>query len=178
MTIDSLTQSLASGSVILYPTEAVWGLGCDPFSEQAVAQLLQLKGRSPDKGLILLVSHWDQVHSLVASNAAIDWERIRSSWPGPQTWVFPASDRVPLSCCAAQGGIALRMPSFPLLQSLLRHWGGALVSTSANLSGQPAQSNQAAVQAVFPGLPCLEGECEGLNSVSSVRDAITGQRYR
>lgn len=178
VTYSSITSALHDESVVLYPTEAVWGLGCDPFSEKAVQHLLALKGRSVHRGLILLVSDWEQVNFLVDSQADIDWRPIRASWPGPVTWVFPVSSQVPGWLQHANGTIALRMPSYVLLQTLLRDWGHPLVSTSANKSDQsPCQTREEA-ESVFPGLFCHAGVCEGKASVSAIFDSITGRSYR
>ena len=176
--VQKIIHALHEQAVILYPTEAVWGMGCDPFSQDAVDKLLQLKDRPIEKGLILLVSSWEQVHDLVDQTLPVCTDKIKASWPGPTTWVFPASDSVPEWVQGAQEGIALRMPSYPPLLELLRAWGKPLISTSANLSGQSMCTTQAEAQSMFPQLPILSGECEGRAGVSAVIDAVTGECYR
>jgi L-threonylcarbamoyladenylate synthase len=173
----SALRALKEGEIIAYPTEGVWGLGCDPFLEKAVQAVRDLKKRALSKGMILLVKDWDQVHGLVDLRASIDWEPIRASWPGPVTWIFPASNAVP---CYLQtkGTIALRMPSYALLQTLLTEFGKPLISTSANLSGEPAVKNRAEIRAQFPSIVLYPGECEGREKPSAIYDAVTGRNLR
>src|SRR5690606_33470829 len=88
---------LRRGGVIAYPTEGVWGLGCDPFDEAAVARLLAMKRRAPDKGVILVGASADQFDG-IADWGALPRERVDAvlaSWPGPHTWIVPATARVP-----------------------------------------------------------------------------------
>ena len=86
-------QTLAAGHVLAYPTEAVWGLGCDPFRESALRQVLALKRRDPAKGLIVVASHIDQLDGLIIIPSRAAYRRARLSWPGPNTWVFPEIGR-------------------------------------------------------------------------------------
>ncbi|HIG36186.1 MAG TPA: tRNA threonylcarbamoyladenosine biosynthesis protein RimN, partial [Oceanospirillaceae bacterium] len=83
------TQNLKLGGVIAYPTEAVWGFGCDPWDDKAVARMLNLKQRPMHKGLILVASQLCQLQPLIKhlSNAQI--EQLRQTWPGPTTWLLP-----------------------------------------------------------------------------------------
>jgi len=95
--IERAVAALHRGGVIAYPTEAVWGLGCDPSSETAVRRLLELKQRPVSKGLILVAGDIAQLAGLV------DWSslphdrcaEVHGSWPGPHTWIVPATTRVP-----------------------------------------------------------------------------------
>jgi L-threonylcarbamoyladenylate synthase len=163
--------------IFAYPTEAVWGLGCDPHDAAAVQTIYDLKQRPESKGMIILVKDWEQVESLVDPTAAINWEPIRASWPGPVTWVFPVSKQVP-DYLQTRGTIALRMPSYPFLQQLLVEFDKPLISTSANVSGEPAAKTAADVNAHFPGVTVINGECEGRDKPSAVYDAVTGACLR
>jgi len=95
ITVEQAARVLHRGGVIAYPTEAVWGLGCDPFDEAAVMRLLALKRRPVEKGVILIAASLDQFDGL------LDWEALPTdraetvfaSWPGPRTWIVPASAR-------------------------------------------------------------------------------------
>ena len=125
--------TLHRGGVIAYPTEAVWGLGCDPSNEAAVARLLALKQRPVDKGLILVAGTLEQFHGL------LDWdalptdrsEAVFASWPGPHTWIVPTSGRVPHWITGAHDGVAVRVSAHPQVVALCDAFGGPLVSTSA-----------------------------------------------
>ena len=95
--IESITQSVQSGQVIAYPTEAVFGLGCDPDNETAALEILELKQRPIEKGMILIASTYSQVAKYV-NDELIPFERrpeIFSSWPGPVTWLLPKSEAAP-----------------------------------------------------------------------------------
>jgi L-threonylcarbamoyladenylate synthase len=166
-------HALQAGSVIAYPTEAVWGLGCDPFSASAVEATRQLKKRPLNKGLILLVRDWLQAESLIDCSVKIDREPIEKSWPGPVTWVFPAAESVP-DYLQVNGSIALRMPSYPSLQYLLSQYGKPLVSTSANVSGKNPAKTHNEVKALFPDVVVCPGECEGRQLPSAIYDAVSG----
>jgi len=163
--------------VIAYPTEAVWGLGCNPFDEAAVAKIRELKNRPSNKGMIVLVRDWVQVMAFVDEKVEIDWEPIKKAWPGPVTWLFPASYAVP-DYLQVDGKLALRMPSFSFLRDLLERFEKPLVSTSANVSGEPPAKTQAEVEALFPDVIIYPGECGGRQSPSAIYDALTGQCLR
>lgn len=175
----AVLNALQTEGVIAYPTESVWGLGCDPYSESAVAKIFELKKRDPAKGLILLVSDWQQVESLVAEDAVVDWDRVRASWPGAVTWVFPAAKSVPSWVCHKVGTIALRMSAHSLAADLVRRFGSPIVSTSANLSGEEAMHDLAAVREQFAdGVTYLPGECGDLATATPIYCAVTGAVIR
>src|SRR5690554_420885 len=94
---------MRAGGVVAYPTEAVWGLGCDPGNAQAVTRLLALKDRSPDRGLILLAASMEQLEPLLSGLDDLQRQRLRRTWPGPTTWLVPHDNRVPswISGCFA-----------------------------------------------------------------------------
>ncbi|MEO6138284.1 MAG: Sua5/YciO/YrdC/YwlC family protein, partial [Luteimonas sp.] len=130
---------LHQGGLLAYPTEAVWGLGCDPFCEAAVLRLLALKQRAVDKGLILIAGDVGQFDGL------LDWQAlphdraqpVLASWPGPHTWIVPATDRVPRWITGAHEGVAVRVSAHPIVIALCAAFGGPVVSTSANSAGKP-----------------------------------------
>lgn len=132
---------LDAGGVIAYPTEAVYGLGCDPQQYDAVARLLDLKGRSARKGLILISAEVGWLSKYMAPLTAEVAARMTASWPGPVTWVLPAAAGVPAWLTGGRGTIALRVTAHPVAGALSRAFGGALVSTSANRAGgMPART--------------------------------------
>src|SRR5687768_5096358 len=140
LSLHEAATALQTGGVIAYPTEAVWGLGCDPRDEDAVLRLLAIKQRAVDKGLILIASHLDQLRPFLnlAAVPAENLAAVLARWPGPHTWVMPASAAAPRWITGAQDGIAVRISAHPLVIELCNAYGGALVSTSANRAGQPA----------------------------------------
>ena len=97
LTLSECNDRLKNGDVIAYPTEAVFGLGCDPNSEAAVLTLLKLKQRSIDKGLILIASHYQQLLPYI-DDSSLNKEQKQlafTSWPGPVTWIFPKNRTTP-----------------------------------------------------------------------------------
>lgn len=174
--------ALQTGGVIAYPTEAVWGLGCDPRDEQAVLRLLAIKQREVEKGLILIASHLDQLRPFLnlAAVPAENLAEVFASWPGPHTWVMPASAAAPRWITGAHDGIAVRISAHPLVIELCNAYGGALVSTSANRAGQPAALTRETLDpAVLEGVDGLAaGETGGLGAPTAIRDALTGAAIR
>lgn len=173
---------LKRGGVVAYPTEAVWGLGCDPRNEAAVLRLLAIKQRTVDKGLILVASHLEQLRPFL-DIAAVPAERLAevlATWPGPHTWIMPASRAAPRWITGTHAGIATRISAHPGVVALCEAFGGALVSTSANLSGRPAPQARAALEPdllhALDGV--VAGETGGLSRPSSIHDAITGSAIR
>ena len=136
--IENAIAQLHSGGVIAYPTEGVWGLGCDPFDEAAVLRLLHLKKRPVEKGLILVAADVGQVAALLAPLTPTERATVVGTWPGPTTWLLPDPDnRVPAWIKGKFATVAVRVSAHPGVKRLCRAFGGALVSTSANPADAP-----------------------------------------
>jgi L-threonylcarbamoyladenylate synthase len=173
---------LRRGGVVAYPTEAVWGLGCDPMDEVAVLRLLDIKQREVGKGLILVAAAIGQLDGVV------DWDGLRSarreavlaSWPGPHTWVVPAMPRVPRWVKGDHAGVAVRVSAHPTVSALCRAFGGPLVSTSANPAGTPpprsADGIDRGLRAQIDAV--VVGDTSGLARPTPIRDAATGAPLR
>lgn len=174
--------ALRRGGIIACPTEAVWGLGCDPCNEAAVTRLLAIKHRDVAKGLLLVAADTAQLEGLVDWDAlpADRHEAVRTSWPGANTWVLPATARVPRWITGEHSGVAVRVSGHPLVAALCRDFGGPLVSTSANLAGEPpARSEAELAPAVRERIDfVLPGETGGLERPTPIRDARTGIALR
>lgn len=178
----SAAALLRRGGVLAYPTEAVWGLGCMPFDAEAVHRLLAIKQRAPSKGLIL-VAHDAAVFEPLVDWAALPADRrdaVLASWPGPATWVLPATLGAPDWITGGHRGIALRVTGHPVAAGLCARLGGPIVSTSANRGGHPPAFRRAqldpAVEALVDGL--VDGETGGLAAPTAIRDALTGAVLR
>lgn len=173
---------LRKGGVLAYPTEAVYGLGCDPHDPQAFQRLFALKQRPPTQGVLLIAADFGQVTRYIDLAAVPDavLARVRESWPGPHTWIFPRSAEVPAWVAGTHAGIALRVTAHEPAAALCRAFGGALVSTSANPHGEPAARTSAAAAAYFgdalDGL--LDAPVGGQGSPTTIRDALTGAIIR
>lgn len=182
LSIAAAAAALRRGAVLAYPTEAVWGVGCDPFDEAAVLRLLALKQREVDKGLILVAASPSQLDGLV------DWsvlssaraEEVRASWPGPNTWIMPPTPRVPRWITGAHAAVAVRVSAHPVVIALCEAFAGPLVSTSANRTGALAphdlDSFDPALLAELDGH--VAGTTSGRERPSDIRDALTGAVLR
>jgi len=175
-------QALQQGGVIAYPTEAVYGLGCDPDNEAAVMALLAIKQRPVEKGLILIAANYSQLLPYVDDNAIPLEKRyqIFSSWPGHVSWVLPASATAPKWITGQFNTIAVRVSAHPIVQQLCSAYGKPLVSTSANLSGQPAITDKAELeQSLGDKLSAImPGSLGGATQPSQIRDALSGNIVR
>ena len=180
--IDTITALLRQGGVIAYPTEGVWGLGCDPHNEAAVLRLLALKQRDVAKGLILIASDEAQLVAFIETSplSQAQLAQVRASWPGPNTWIVPASANAPHWITGAHNGIAVRVTAHPLVRALCDTFGGALVSTSANIASEPSPRSRAELDPrIIAGVDAIsEGETLGRQQPSTIRDARSGSTLR
>lgn len=177
----AVVAALRRGGVIAYPTEAVFGLGCDPHDHDAFERLFALKQRPPTQGVLLIGADFEQVAPYIdlAATPAEAIERARASWPGPATWVFPRAASVPSWVAGAHAGIALRVTAHAPAAALCRAFGGALVSTSANRHGEPPARTAEEVRRAFGDqLPILNGNAGALERPTPIRDAISGALLR
>lgn len=176
-----IARHLHRGGLIAYPTEGVYGLGCDPLNARAVSRLLALKGRSGTKGLILIAARYAQVEPLLAPMDATLQTRMQATWPGPHTWIVPAADFVPLWLRGAHQSLAVRVTAHPVAAALCQAFGGPLVSTSANRSGRPPARTAMQLRKLCrqqPDLLCVPGALGGLRKPTAIHDALTGERLR
>jgi L-threonylcarbamoyladenylate synthase len=181
MNPEEIIALLNQQQVIAYPTEAVFGVGCDPDSEEAVNRLLTLKQRPVEKGLILIAANYEQLMPYIDDSRldASQRESVFSRWPGPVTFVFPAKPTTPRWLTGRFDSLAVRVTDHPLVVKLCQTYGKPLVSTSANLSGQPPCRNAQEVTAQFGvDFPVLAGETGGRLNPSEIRDALTGELIR
>ncbi len=180
--IQQAIVALQAGRVIAYPTEGVWGLGCDPFNEQAVQTLLDLKQRPVDKGVILIAADVAQVDDYLVQLTAAQRQHVLASWqPGlpAATWLVPLTEDIPVWISGQHDRVAIRVTQHAQTQALCRAFGGVIVSTSANLSGAPAALDSATVRRYFADqVLIVDGETGGAISPSTIRDALTGQVIR
>lgn len=140
---------LCDGAVLAYPTEAVWGLGCDPFNEGAVHKLLALKRRRVGMGLILVAGHKRQLSPFLSGLTSEQHRELDASWPGPNTWLIPNNGTAPPWITGGRATLAVRVTDHPITVALCEQFGGALVSTSANPHGLPAAKSALQVRRYF-----------------------------
>lgn len=182
LTIDAAVAILKRGGLIAYPTEAVWGLGCDPFDAAAVQRLFDVKQRPQAKGLIVIASSLAQIEPLVDFDALPAERRaeVLASWPGPHTWTVPARAHVPERVRGEHATLAVRVTAHPVAAALCIGFGAPIVSTSANLAGEPPPRQRADLDArVLAGIDgVVEGATGGLERPTPIRDAHSGHPLR
>lgn len=178
--INQTVEALRQGKVIAYPTEAVYGLGCDPFNFDAVTQILSLKNRSVKKGFILIASEWKQVKALTQPLDPKTLSHVFSTWPGPITWLFPATAEVPYWVRGDHNTVAIRIIAHPLARLLCRHFGKPIISTSGNREGQPPTQDLKMLKIIFGNKIdiILEGTLGSSKRPSEIRDAISNKILR
>lgn len=177
--IDALRAHLKRGGVIAYPTESCYGLGCDPRNERALKRLVRLKGRSAAKGMLLVADHFKRLQAFVRPLSAYDRARMRRSWPGPVSWVVPASAACPPLLTGGRATIAIRVTAHPVAARLCRSLGMALVSTSANKSGKKPAQTAAECRRIFGArVRVIDGRIGQRRRPSTLIDLATGTVLR
>ena len=174
--------ALKNGKVIAYPTESVFGLGCDPDDVVAIQNLLKIKQRSEDKGLILVASNYQQLLPYI-DESQLSEERlteINSSWPDVVTWIMPASDITSPWVRGEFSSVAVRVTQHKELKALCAAFGKPIISTSANLSGLfPCLTDKEVAEQMGDKLDViLLGKTGGRTKPSEIRDAQTLQILR
>ena len=179
---DTPEAVLRAGGVICYPTEAVYGLGCDPDDHSAVQRILALKQRAEEKGLILIADNFAQLLPYVdESKIPMDKRaEIFSSWPAAITWALPVKSSTPKWLTGAHSTIAVRVSAHPVVKQLCQQFGKPLVSTSANIAGQQPEATLDKVKVVFNDQIdfYVEGALGGEIKPSQIKDAFTTQLIR
>lgn len=174
---DKLVIVLQQGGVIAYPTEAVFGLGCDPLNKTAVMRLLALKQREVEKGLILIASDFSQLESFLKP---LNSQQQQFTEPSETTWVFPARDEAPDWLTGRFDSLAVRITKHEPVRELCELYGSALVSTSANISGHVPAINRDTVVTQFHHY--LDGIYDAplghLSKPTQIRDSLTGKVLR
>lgn len=136
-----IAAHLKRGGIIAYPTESCYGLGCDPANRKAVLQLLKLKQRPQRKGLILIASHYHQVARYLQALTLTEQSKLQNTRTQAVTYLLPTRPATPHWLRGAHDTLAVRLTAHPFAKNLCRSVNSALVSTSANRSGQrPAKT--------------------------------------
>jgi L-threonylcarbamoyladenylate synthase len=138
-----------------------------------------MKHRPWQKGLILIAASYAQVAPFVAATPAM-LKRVRATWPGPVTWLLPTQESTPPWVRGTHHSVAVRVTAHPLAAALCRRFGGALVSTSANLSGRPPARQRLQVQRYFGAELdyIVPGSLGGQHGTTEIRDARSGSVIR
>ncbi len=184
--VPSGISTLSAGGIVAYPTEAVWGLGCDPGKEMAVRRILAAKNRVEEKGLILVASDTDAITEFLQTLAQDILEKfqalsIEARKSGrATTWLFPNDGFFPSWITGEHRTVAIRITDHPIAAKLAAGIGGLLVSTSANPAGKtPAKSLLEAEQYFGDTVDCyVAGELGSNSEPSAIIDLASGRRLR
>jgi len=170
---------LQRGGIIAYATESCFGLGCDPLNARAVRRLLWLKRRPRAKGLILIGSAVEQFRAFLAPLPSPLKARLAEWWPGPNTLLLPVSRRCPNWLKGRHNRLAVRVTAHPEAARLCHALDQALVSTSANRSGQNALKTYRACRQAFGKIVwVLPGRIGRRKRPSTIVDPYSGQIFR
>lgn len=178
--INEAVTALQNGEVIAYPTEAVFGVGCDPTNDQAVSRLLELKQRPANKGLIIIAANVSQLDSFIEPPTEAQWQQVLMTWPGPVTWLMPVKPTVSRLLTGEHSSLAVRVTDHPVAKRLCEQFGHPIVSTSANKSSMPPARSVSEVREQFGNeIRCIvDGDVDKQAQPSQIRDLLTGQVIR
>ena len=193
--LDAVQQFLQAGNLLAYPTEAVWGIGCDPFNETAVKQILAIKRRPIEKGMIVITGDIAHIQPFLQPLLKQVVDIIAASWQSSDaqatTWLLPIpatlQGKIPEWVTGGRDSLAIRVISHPMIAKLCNHIAhadnntpfGFLVSTSCNLSGlTPATDFDSAHQYFGDAIGYLLGDTLGFVRPSQIFDAVTQQQVR
>jgi L-threonylcarbamoyladenylate synthase len=180
--VQNVVDTFKGGGIIAYPTEAVFGLGCDPDNEDALKRLLVLKNRPVEKGLILLAGSYAQLLPYINDSKIPQDKRdtVLSRWPDGITQLLPRSNNVSPLLSGTFDTIAVRITSQPDVVELCKQTNKPIVSTSANLSGlEPARTWQTLDPILVNQVDfIIEGVTLGHTAPSKIIDALSGEIVR
>ena len=172
---------LKKGGTILYPTDTIWGIGCDATDEQAVEKIYKIKQRSQSKALIVLVCDWAMLLKYIAQIPENKFKTQALSLNRPTTIIYPNAIGLAPNLIAEDGSIAIRIPQHDFCHQLIKTYGKPIVSTSANIAGEAAPTHD--LQTVSPTIKervdyvCSPLKTSERNIASRILkiDSITGE---
>lgn len=178
--IDQAARTILDGGVIAYPTEAVYGIGCLPHHEPGLQRIMRIKRRDARKGLIVVAADIGHLENLARIPASALTAGNLPGWPGPVTWVVPASRYASSLLTGGRSTIAVRISDHPVVRKLCYRAGSALVSTSANFAGHPPALSALGVRrAIGAELDfVLAGRLGKQLKPTEIRDLETGEILR
>lgn len=180
LTVDEAAALMHDGAVVAYPTEAIFGLGCDPRNEAAVRRILSLKQRPESMGLILIGSDFGQFDGWLGEVSKRQVDAALATWPGPVTWLFPRAPGTPDFIAGDHETLAIRVTAHAISRQLCEAFGGPIVSTSANPHSAPPARSAGDVEDYFGSFigGIVAGALGGRTACSEIRDVRTGDVLR
>ena len=139
--ISSSVEWLNNGKILAHPTEGIWGLGCNALDKNSFNKLYDLKKRNHNKSFILLVQSVESIKKYLNEISKEDTDYLDKVWPGPTTILISYNDNLPIHLHNNTGKLAIRVSNHLPLKQLIEGFNGFMVSTSANISGEPYINN-------------------------------------
>lgn len=173
--VERAAAVVRSGGVLVYPTETVYGIGCDPANAEAVARVRAIKGRDADKPMLAITDRWGRVAPWIVGLTDAHRTLMQHEPPLPVTIVFDASGEAPPGLVSAEGGIGIRRTTDPFCRALVAAADTVVLSTSANRAGQPpaarfADLDPAVLDAVDEAVDAGRDLCGTPSTVVRVED--------
>ena len=171
---------IGRGAVVAYPTEACFGIGCDPNNPIAVRRIAAIKNRPSGKGFIIIADRFESLAPYLSFDDPSIMKQPLSTWPGPYTWILPASAAAQKLGSAVDGKIAVRVTAHPVAARLCQLAGGAIISTSANSHGnKPIRKYLEVSRVLGPRVDfVVRGTLGKKTRPTQIRDAATGALIR
>jgi L-threonylcarbamoyladenylate synthase len=174
-----LIRYLKQGGVIAYPTESCYGLGCDPKNKYAVEKILLLKKRARSKGFILISSKINYLRSYLQDLSETQTKEMMGKWPGPHTWLVPASNYCPSWLRGGGHNIAIRLPKVKSTLNLLNSINFPITSTSANLSHKQSIKTLRACKNLFRSkVKIIKGNIGSEKKPTTIQDFVSKKIIR
>jgi L-threonylcarbamoyladenylate synthase len=177
--LNRFAHAISQGAIFGCPTDTIWGFGCHPLIASSVARILQIKNRSPDKGLILLSSKLEYCAAYVGVDSE-QLEPIQSPADHPTTWLVPASGDCPIWIRGNYPTVAIRITNHPLLAFLCDRLQAPIVSTSANRSSKATVRNSVQMRKQFGNELdfIVSGFATGSNRPSEIKSLLSRATIR
>jgi L-threonylcarbamoyladenylate synthase len=170
--IEEAAAVIRRGGLVAFPTETVYGLGCDAFNSRAALNVFRAKERPPDNPLIVHIADLDQLREVASGVPDYVREAARRAWPGPLTFVLQKAGRVPKEVTGGRSTVAVRMPAHPVALELIRAAGTPIAAPSANVSGKPSPTTAEHVLEDFADNPLVDVVIDGGPTFFGVESTI------
>ena len=170
---------MRQGKIILYPTDTVWGIGCDATNEKAVARIFEIKNRPEDKSMIVLLDNEAKLNKYIKEVPALAWDLVELA-DKPLTIIYPDARNLAANLIHSDGTVAIRITKDEFCKNVLHRFGKAIVSTSANLSGEETPAGFSEIsEAIKNGVDYIvnwrQGEVKNNQSSSIIKIGMNGE---
>lgn len=177
--IKNAIATMKNGGVILYPTDTIWGIGCDATNPEAVAKIFEIKRRSESKSMIVLVDSLSRAQNYVSQLPDIAWDLVPIA-DKPLTIIYDGAKNLAHNLIAEDGSVAIRVTAEEFSAELCRRFGKPVVSTSANISGMPAprffsEIDEAIIDAVDYVVDFRRNDNKPANPSSIIKLGLNGE---